>query len=102
MFKRFPRILAIDPGTREMGVAGLDDWLLLYQGVKVIKRGRSPHETLSRGCAAVAGLVEDFRPDILVFEKTFIGRNRNVALLNVLADEIQSLGRKHRLKVLSF
>jgi hypothetical protein len=27
--------------------------------------------------AFVAGLIEDFRPDVLVFEQTFIGRHRN-------------------------
>lgn len=95
------RILAIDPGTREMGVAVLEAGKLLYHGVVVIKRGRSPKETLERGRSSVARLIADFRPETLVIEKTFIGRNRNGALLNVLADEIQALARRSRLTVLS-
>lgn len=98
-----PRILAIDPGTREMGVAVLEASKLVYHGVIVIKRGRSPRETLERGRAAVARLIADFRPHILAIEKTFIGRNRNAALLNVFADEIHVLGkrRKHTLASLA-
>ena len=84
-----------------MGVAVLEGSKLLYHGVVVIKRGRSPQETLDRGGKSVTRLIEDFRPDTLVIEKTFVGRNRNAALLNVFADEIQALAKKHRLKVLS-
>lgn len=96
------RILAIDPGTREMGVAVLEGTALLYHGVKVIKKGASPRVTLDRGMAAVAGLIQDFHPDVLVVEQTFIGRNRNAALLNVFADEITALGRHAKLLVLTF
>jgi RNase H-fold protein (predicted Holliday junction resolvase) len=35
MPKNNPKILAIDPGTREMGVAFLDGEKLIYHGVKV-------------------------------------------------------------------
>ena len=40
-YKNMPnnsRILAIDPGTREMGVALLDSAKLIYHGVKEIKK----------------------------------------------------------------
>jgi crossover junction endodeoxyribonuclease RuvC len=96
------RILAIDPGTREMGVAVLDDGALHYHGVKVIRKGRSPNATLSRVRTIVAELIEDFRPGILVIEQTFIGRNRNAALLNVLGDEIQSPARRNGMQVMTF
>ncbi len=85
-----------------MGVAVLEGGKLLYHGVVVIKRGRSPKETpLERGRASVARLIADFRPETLVMEKTFIGRNRNAALLNVLGDEIQVLARKRKLSLRS-
>ena len=96
------RILAIDPGTKEMGVAILDDGELLYHDVKMIKKGHSPRVTLDRGRTIVAMLIADFHPDILVIEKTFVGRNRNASLLNVLVDEIQALGARNKLKVLMF
>jgi Holliday junction resolvasome RuvABC endonuclease subunit len=96
------RILAIDPGTKEMGVAVFQGHALIDHGVKIIKRGRSPQETLSRGMAIVTGLMEDFRPEILVIEKVFIGRNRNAALLNIFADEINALAKRDGIVVLSF
>jgi crossover junction endodeoxyribonuclease RuvC len=96
------RILAIDPGTREMGVAVLENGKLLYHGVVVIKRGRSPQETLARGQASISGFIEDFRPDVLVIEQTFVGRNRNASLLNIFADEIRALAKRNGLEVLSF
>lgn len=50
----------------------------------------------------VSQFIKDFRPDVLVIEKTFFANNRNTALLNVFADEITALGRREGLKVLSF
>ena len=94
-------ILAIDPGTREMGVAVLDGGTLVQAGVKVIPRGRTPHETLANCREAVLRCLRDFKPATLVVEKTFIARNRNAALLNVLSDEIVALGRRRNLRVVS-
>jgi len=96
------RILAIDPGTREMGVAFLEGGKLIYHGVKVIRKKRSPHERLQAGREIVLRLIRDFRPAILVVEKTFFARNRNTSLLNVFADEIVSIGKRKGLKVKSF
>jgi Holliday junction resolvasome RuvABC endonuclease subunit len=97
---RTPRILAIDPGTREMGVA-LDGGKLVYHGVKVLPKRRTPHATLGRAGAVVIRLLADFRPDTLAVEKAFIGRNRNASLLNVLAVEIQAIGRRKGLRVIA-
>jgi len=96
-----PRVLAVDPGTREMGVAILEGGKLVYHGVIVIQRGRTPKETLERGRASVHRFIKDFRPAVLAIEKTFVRKNRNVALLNVLADEIVALARQCRLQVVS-
>lgn len=95
------RILAIDPGTREMGVAVLENGRLIYHNVETFRKLPSPQEQLRQIRAAVGRLIRDFRPSVLVVEKTFIGRNRNAALLNVLGDEIAALGRHHRIPVFS-
>jgi len=95
------RILAIDPGTREMGVAVLENGHLLYHGVETFRKLRTPEEQLRQGRAAVARLIRDSRPAVLVVEKTFVGKNRNAALLNVLGDEIGALGRRHGITVVS-
>jgi Holliday junction resolvasome RuvABC endonuclease subunit len=49
----------------------------------------------------VLRLIKDFRPDTLAIEKTFVRKNRNVALLNVLADEIVALAKHCRLRIVS-
>ena len=102
MSKNNKKILAIDPGTREMGVAFLEGGKLIYHGVKVIKKRKSPHEVLKEGRKIVLRLIKDFKPKALVIEKAFFANNRSAALLNVLVDEINAIGRRKGLKVISF
>jgi crossover junction endodeoxyribonuclease RuvC len=96
------KILAIDPGTRAMGVALLEGEKLVYHAVKTIKKGKTPHETLEEGRKIILQLIADYKPDILAVEKTFFAKNRNVAILNVFADEIKAIGRREGLDVFSF
>lgn len=95
------RILAIDPGTREMGVAVLEKGALVYHGVLAFPKLPSPQARLKQARDAVAQLIRDFRPTVLAVEKTFIGRNRSAALLNVLTDEIVSLAKRKEIAVVS-
>jgi len=97
--KKNNRVLAIDPGTRYMGVAVLDGMKLAYYGVKTLSRKKSPHDTLSEGRMLIRELIHDFRPAILAVEKTFFANNRNSALLNVFADEIVAIGKRKGLRV---
>jgi Holliday junction resolvasome RuvABC endonuclease subunit len=93
------KILAIDPGTRNIGFAFLDKGALVHYGVKTVRRMKSPHGKLKEGRKIVLRLINDFRPCSLVVEKTFFANNRNSALLNVLADEIKAVGKRKGLKV---
>ena len=96
------RILAIDPGTRVMGIAFLEKGKLIYYGVKTIKDGtRLPHQRLREARRVVIRLIQDFHPEVLAIEKTFFSNNRNIALLNVLAEEIKAIARRKGLKVFS-
>lgn len=96
------KILAIDPGTRAMGVALLENDKLIYHAVISIKKGKTPHETLAEGRRIILRLIADFQPDVLAVEKTFFANNRNAAILNVFADEIKAIGRKKGLEVFAF
>jgi crossover junction endodeoxyribonuclease RuvC len=96
------KILAIDPGTREMGIALLENGALVHHGVKILTRRASPHDNLQEGRKLVLRLIRDFRPQVLALEKAFFANNRNAALLNVLVDEIAALGTRKGLKVLGF
>lgn len=96
------RILAIDPGTRYIGVAFLEKGIPVHLGVKTIKARMSPHETLQAGRRIILRLIKDFRPRVLAVEKTFFANNRNSALLNVFSDEIRAIGKRKKLKVVSY
>jgi len=85
-----------------MGYAFLDKGKLLYYGVKVIEKKKSPHDALKEGRKIVLRLVNDLKPDVLAVEKTFISNNRSASLLNVFFDEIKAVGRRKGLKVLCF
>lgn len=98
---RQAKILAIDPGTREMGIALLEDGGLIYHGVKTIPKLASPHDRLRLARRMILRLFRDFRPTLVVVEKTFFRNNRNAALLNVLFDEIRAIGRRRGLPVKS-
>lgn len=102
MHKENSRILAIDPGTRLMGIAFLDNGKLVYHAVKVIAKGRSPQETLQRAKGVIARLIDELDPQVVAAEKTFFSRNRNTALLNVLFDEIRALAVRRHLRFISF
>lgn len=93
------RILAIDPGTRQMGVAVLDNDRLLYQGVETFPKFPSAEECLEAGRDAVSRLIRDFRPTVLVVEKTFIGRNPNSFLLHEFVRQVGDTGLEHRIVV---
>jgi crossover junction endodeoxyribonuclease RuvC len=96
------RILAIDPGTRLMGIAFLDDRKLIYHSVKVIAKGGSPQQMLTRARDTVLRLINDLEPRVIAVERTFFSQNRNTALLNVLFDEIRSIARRRRLHFVSY
>jgi len=102
MTKKLPKILAIDPGTRNMGIAFMDNGQLIYQAVKTIDKHKSPHDTLKEGRKIIYRLINDFKPQVLVFEKAFFKNNKTAALLNVFADEIQVIGKRKRLKVVGY
>jgi len=99
MLRNQSKILAIDPGTKYMGVALLEGGALIYSGVKVIKNRRSAQEILREGRKILLRLLRDYRPNLLVIEKTFFAKNRSTALLNVLADEIRNVAKRKGLEV---
>ena len=94
-----PTILAIDPGTRHLGIAVLDGDALVYHGVKTIPTSLTPHDRLKAGRCIVLRLIRDFKPDILAIEKAFFAKSRNTALLNVFVDEIQAVARRRGITV---
>jgi len=102
MSKNKSKVLAIDPGTREMGIAFFDKGKIVYYGVKTIKKGKLPSESIKEGRKIILRLIKDFKPDNLIVEKAFFANNRSTSLLNVFVDEIKSIGRRKGLEVKGF
>jgi Holliday junction resolvasome RuvABC endonuclease subunit len=96
-----PRILAIDPGTRKMGIAILERKELIYSAVKVLKR-TIPHELLEEAKRTILRLIDDFKPEFLAVEKPFFFQYKRLRLLATLVEEIEILGRKRKLKVFAY
>jgi Holliday junction resolvasome RuvABC endonuclease subunit len=86
------KILAIDPGTREMGVAVLAGIELEYYGVKTITDRKSPSSILLQGSQIVFGLIGLYKPGVLAIERPFMGYGNRSATLVSLEREIVKLG----------
>ena len=87
-----PTILAVDPGTKEIGVAVLSKGELIYYGVKTLRKRSSPGEILSQAKQVISRLVTDFEPEYLAIEKTFLVQ-KSASLLVVTAEEIKAAAR---------
>lgn len=94
------RILAIDPGAREMGVAVLEGGHLLYAGVESLRKFPSQGEQIRHAHATVTRLIRDFGPDVLALEKNFISKTPSTSSLNALVTRIMVLGRRHGLTII--
>lgn len=81
--------LCLDPGTREMGVAVLEDGELGDYRVKTFRNGRKPHELLGQARTAMVQLLDDVRPDVVVIEKPFFAKTKRSALLTFLVQELR-------------
>jgi crossover junction endodeoxyribonuclease RuvC len=95
------RVLGIDPGTKDVGFALLEGEKLIHYGVKTIPRLHTSNEILKEGKRIVSRLMDDFRPEILVVEKTFFANNKDSVLLNTFTAQIRQMGKRKGLKVLS-
>lgn len=96
------RILGLDPGIRQMGVAVIEGDNLLYFGVEVLRRpGDTRRVILRRGGRVVSRMIRDFRPGTLAVERTCFPRNPSSKTLNDFSEVILRVGRKRKLRVVS-
>ena len=100
MTKDVLRILAVDPGTRHMGVAIIQGEELLYYAVKSFKEKRPAYQLLIATRDALVQLIDDYRPRVLAYEKTFYVQQKSSAMLHVQEMEIARLGRTKGLVVI--
>ncbi len=95
------RILAIDPGTKEIGIAVLDGEELIYYAVKTIRDRSTAQKVLRQAVTIVIDLIAAHRPDCLAIEKMFVVQ-KSAALLSVVAEEIKAAARGSGLDVYEY
>jgi crossover junction endodeoxyribonuclease RuvC len=96
-----PRILAIDPGTRHIGVAVLQGSDLVYHGVLTMPHRRSLEATRRNTRVLLRQLLSDFRPTVLAVEENSIGSSRSRSLLHAVVSETRRIGRRERVHVVT-
>lgn len=93
------RTLGIDPGTRELGYAVLDDGNLIFFGVHTF-RHRRLIRVLDRENERVIGkLVEGWRPDLVVIGEASRARTTRAPRLSGLIGRIKLDLRRRRIRV---
>jgi Holliday junction resolvasome RuvABC endonuclease subunit len=93
-----PVILAVDPGTREVGFAVLQGETLLYYGVKTVTNRKAPSLVLETISGFIKGLIEKYEPSTLAVEKMFITQ-KNSALLYVAAEQVKAVAREGKIAI---
>jgi Holliday junction resolvasome RuvABC endonuclease subunit len=101
--KNKTNVLAIDPGTREMGYAHFEGFDLLDYGVHNL-RTRDDHRQAIFGKVdpVVTRLLQEKRPDIVVLEKNRFSQIRANVRLALTVYRIRSLARRRRVPLVEY
>jgi Holliday junction resolvasome RuvABC endonuclease subunit len=90
-----PTILALDPGTKEIGVAVLSGAELCYYAVKTIRRRQPPQALLAEISRYVTTLIASYRPQAAEIKQT--ARQHSLAVYEYAPAEVrQWLCQKER------
>ncbi|MFH1680621.1 MAG: crossover junction endodeoxyribonuclease RuvC [Candidatus Eisenbacteria bacterium] len=95
-------LLALDPGTREMGVVVLENEELVDYRVKTFRNGRNVKDLLEQAHRIMTRLLEEFDPDGVVIEKPFFAKTRRSALLVFLVQELRSRVRRGKIDLFEY
>jgi len=96
MPKKIIKILAINPGTRYLGIAVFEGPELLDWRVKVIK-GKWSKGKQQKTLAVARFFMDQYEPDILAIKK--LHRSRSSANLNLLVSRIKQLSKRKGLRI---
>ncbi len=94
-----PTILAIDPGTKEMGIAVLAGGALIASGVHSLRNGERPHDVIGQARTIVLRYTRDHGPDIVAIEKPLRKTTKRAALVSVIVQELHARSRELGIQV---
>lgn len=101
MRKNKKRIIAIDPGIRNIGIAIIEDDKLLYHGVKTTAANSNGQKALKEVIKRVAALIVYYRPNMLLYEQAHFNNNKKAYLVNTFIRELEKLAKRKRLRIYS-
>ncbi len=87
-----PKVLAIDPGTREIGAAVFEGRELTYYAVRTVRERGTAQRVLRSAASIITELIETYKPQYFAIEKMFIVQ-KSAALLSITAEEMKSVAR---------
>lgn len=99
MPKKILKILAINPGTRYLGIAVFEGPELLDWRVKVIK-GKWSKEKQQKTLAVARLFMDQYEPDVLAIKK--LHRSRSSGNLNQLVSRIKQHSKRKGLKIYQY
>lgn len=96
MIQELPIVLAINPGTKYIGLAVLDGQDLVYWGIKVLK-GKWSKDKMKTAQRAVKNIIDQYHVKILILKRLHLSRSsRN---LNLLVSSIKKMANRKGIKL---
>lgn len=95
-------ILAVDPGTRELGVAVLGGGELLFYGVKTVTNRKNPVTVLDAISSYIRTLLKKYRPAHLAIEKMFITQKNSALLVTAVAEQVKAAAKEANLPIYEY
>lgn len=93
-----PKILAVDPGRRSIGVAVFEGAALRYYAVKVLRVPGTPIDVRRAATHALNRLIATHRPDHLAIEQPLIVQQRAELLAHVIR-ALKIAAKRHGLTI---
>lgn len=95
-------MLALDPGTSEMGFAYLEGQDLIDYGVKSLRGARSVKEMLVRVECIARRLVREKKPKIIIMEKNNFSQITQNARLTLAIYKIKSVASRNKIRLIEY
>jgi Holliday junction resolvasome RuvABC endonuclease subunit len=92
-------ILGIDPGTKYLGIAVLQQGRLIASGVHTLRNGERPYDTIGQARKVLLRAIARYRPDTVAIEKPLRPWTKRAALLTVLVEELRARSRELGIRV---
>lgn len=96
-------ILAVNPGTRSLGLAVFEGTDLIFTTIKTVKDKRMEDgEVLKKLERLILTLIDDFGPDVLALEEPLPIQKKKSPLLIRVVNRIQKIGKRENICVKSY